>query len=270
MHRLRLQRDEVPERIVGRRRLRDLVVRLRLHRVYEVGKLDGVLDKEHRHIVADQVVVALARIELDGKAAHVARQVRGAARARHGGKAYEHRRLRPHTLEEIGRGEIRQRFMQLKVAMRGGAARVHHPLRNALVVKVGDLLAQQEVFQQRGAACAQAQRVVVLADRHALVGGQHAILVGDHVADRVRAQGLGLGSKPLFHGAVVRGIGPGGCASGSLRDIARASARERLRRVSTTGRRGLFDGGGGGLFGRGRFWHGESPGQVSAGESSKD
>ena len=47
-------------------------------------------------------------------------------------------------------------------------------LGNALVVEVGDLLAEDEVLEQRRPARAGAQRVLVVGDRRALVGGQSA------------------------------------------------------------------------------------------------
>ena len=45
-------------------------------------------------------------------------------------------------------------------------------LRDALVVEVLDLLPQDEVLQQRRAARAGLQGVLVVADRHAVVGGE--------------------------------------------------------------------------------------------------
>ena len=48
--------------------------------------------------------------------------------------------------------ELRERLVALEVAVRGRAARVHDALRNALVVEVRDLLAQDEVLEQRGPA----------------------------------------------------------------------------------------------------------------------
>ena len=68
------------------------VMRLRLHRMDQVGKLHRVLDEEDRHVVADQVPVAFVGVELDGEAAHVARGVGRAAFAGDGREAHEHRR----------------------------------------------------------------------------------------------------------------------------------------------------------------------------------
>ena len=48
----------------------------------EIRKLDRILYEENRNIVADQIPVALAGVELHGKTAHVARRVDGAGAAR--------------------------------------------------------------------------------------------------------------------------------------------------------------------------------------------
>ena len=108
VHAFGRQADEVPEIVVRGLRLRKGAVRLLLHRMDEVGKLDGVLDEEHRDVVADDVPVAFLRVELDGKAAHVARQVGRALAAGDGGKAHEGRRPLAGALEQVGAGVFRQ------------------------------------------------------------------------------------------------------------------------------------------------------------------
>ena len=90
---LGVQRDEVPERVVGALRLRDLPVRVRLAGVDHVGELDAVLDEEDRDVVADQVEGALVGVELRGEPAGVAHGVRRAARPEDGREPHEHRRL---------------------------------------------------------------------------------------------------------------------------------------------------------------------------------
>ncbi len=104
------QRDEVPEVVVRRLGLREPAVGLRLHRVDQVGELDRVLDEEDRDVVADQVPVALLRVELDGEAAHVARQVEGALAAGDGREPHERRGALAGPLEEVGPGEVGQRL----------------------------------------------------------------------------------------------------------------------------------------------------------------
>jgi hypothetical protein len=47
--------EKVPSRVVRSRRLRDLVVAPRLHRVDQVREFNGILDEEYRNVVADDV-----------------------------------------------------------------------------------------------------------------------------------------------------------------------------------------------------------------------
>jgi hypothetical protein len=146
------ERDEVPERVVRRLRLRDLVGRLRLDRVDDVGELDAVLDEEHRHVVADQVEVALGGVEFGREAADVAHGVRRAARAGHGGEPDEHRRLDRRVIEEPRARQFEQRLVELEVTVRAGAARVDHALGDPLMIEVRDLLAKVKVLDQRRGA----------------------------------------------------------------------------------------------------------------------
>ena len=69
------QRDEVPERVVGAGGLRVAAVRLHLHRMNQVRELDGILNEEHRDVVADQIEVAVFGVELHRKAADVTRGI---------------------------------------------------------------------------------------------------------------------------------------------------------------------------------------------------
>ena len=78
-----IQRDD------GRRGLRHFVMRLRLDGVHEIGKFDAVLDEENRHVISNEVPVALIRIEFCGKAAGVADGVGRASEADDGREADE-------------------------------------------------------------------------------------------------------------------------------------------------------------------------------------
>jgi hypothetical protein len=59
----------------------------------------------------------------------------------------------------------RQRLVALEEAVRGGAARVHDALGDALVVDMGDLLAEDEILEQRRSAQPSLQRILVVRDR---------------------------------------------------------------------------------------------------------
>ena len=266
--RLGRQRDEVPERVVRARRLRHLVVRFGLHRVHEVGELHRVLDEEHRDVVADQVPVAFLRVELGREAAHVAHGVGAAALARHRGEAHEHRGALADRREGHGAGDVGQRLGALEVAVRARAARVHDALRDPLVVEVGDLLAQDEVLEQRRPARAEPQRVLVVGDRHALVRRQAPIAGVDPMlrqrADvRVRSR---LGLRAVLVVLVALGDRAGGRRRGCRARGARPRARrDRIVRQRVLGRLGaVFRHARRGRFGRvdlrlQPFGHGGAP-----------
>ena len=80
----------------------------------------------------------------------------------------------PARWNRSARGEVGQRLVGLEEAVRAVAAGVDDALGDALVVEVEDLLAEVEVLEQRRAALADAQRVLVVGDRHALLGGQRS------------------------------------------------------------------------------------------------
>lgn len=73
--------NEIPEIVVGRLSLGDLVMRFRLHGVDEVGELDCILNEEHRYVVADNIPVTLLGVEFDGETTDVTDGVSATARA---------------------------------------------------------------------------------------------------------------------------------------------------------------------------------------------
>ena len=151
-------------------RLRKAAVRLGLHGVDEVGELDRVLDEEDGDVVADDVPVALLRVELDREAADVAGEVDRALAAGDRGEPHERGRALARTLEQVGPREVGERLVVLEEPVGAVAAGVHDSLRNPLVVEVEDLLAEVEVLQQRRTSDSESQRVLVVADGSALLG----------------------------------------------------------------------------------------------------
>lgn len=66
-----LETNEVPEIVVGALPSGYLVLGLRFHRMDDVREFDGVLDKEHRNIVPNDVPVALLSVKLDSETADI-------------------------------------------------------------------------------------------------------------------------------------------------------------------------------------------------------
>ena len=123
-------------------------MRLWLECMHEVWELDSVLNEVHRQVVADQVVVALRRVELDSKTAHITHRVGGTARTDGGRETHKDRRFNRRVLQKSRACELRQRLVEFEITVRPRAACVHHTLWNSLMVKVHELFAQDEVFHQ--------------------------------------------------------------------------------------------------------------------------
>ncbi len=201
------QGDVVPEGVVGGLGLGELAVGILLGGVDQVGELDGVLDEEDGDVVPHQVEIALLGVELHRKAADVARQVGRALVAGDRREAREHRNTFAGPLQEIGGRQVGQRVQALEEAMSGRAPGVDDPLGNALVVEVHDLFAQDEVLQQDRPPRPGLQRILVVADGHALVGGQ---LGGDAIGLLVQLAPGADQDGNFAGGGAGRGLGHGG------------------------------------------------------------
>jgi len=81
--------DEVPKHV----RVLEVRLRIALLRVDEARKEKRVADEEDRSVVADQIPVALLRVELHREAARITSGVCGTALPSDGREADQHRRL---------------------------------------------------------------------------------------------------------------------------------------------------------------------------------
>ena len=169
------QRHEIPERVVCGCGLWHAVMGLGLHGMYEVRKFHRILDEEHRNVVADEIPVAFIGVELHRESAHVARGVRRPTLAGDGGKTHENRSALARFVKDGRPRDLVERCITLEIPMSAGAARVYHALRNALVIEVRDLFAQDEVFEKCRTAQAHLERILVVRNGHALIGRERAI-----------------------------------------------------------------------------------------------
>ena len=157
-----VRRDEVPEIVMRRLRLRKGSVGLRLHGVNDVGKLDRILDEEDRDVVADEVPVAFLGIELDGKAAHVAGEVEEPFEPATVEKRTKAGVFSPARWKMSARVYLASELVGLEIAVRSIAAGMNHAFRNALVVEMENLLAEMKVLDQRRTARADLERVLII------------------------------------------------------------------------------------------------------------
>ena len=176
MHGFRRERNEIPEGVVGACRLRKAAVGLHFHGMDEVGEFDGILDEENRNVVADQVPVAFLGVKLDGKTAYVTRGIDRTGTACDGRYTGKHRCLLTHLGEYLGGGVLLQRGGQLEKSMHARPPRMNDPLRNSLVIEMGDFFAKDEILQKRRTARIGPERVLIIGKRDALVRGERRVL----------------------------------------------------------------------------------------------
>ena len=83
----------------------------------KIGKFDRILDKEHRNIVADDIPVALLRVELNREAADVARQIGRPFVSCDRRETHKGWSLLARPLEKIRGGDLGKRFVIFKIAV---------------------------------------------------------------------------------------------------------------------------------------------------------
>ena len=157
--------------------LREAAIRGRLGGMDQIRELDGILDEEDGDVVADNVPVALLRVEFHGKPTHIARHIGRALVASHRGEAGKDIRLLTLSLENVCRRDVFQRVERLEIAMRAVATGMHDTFRNALMVKVENLFTEDEIFGQHRAARTSFQMVLVVGDWDALLGGHGFVAI---------------------------------------------------------------------------------------------
>ena len=199
--------------------------RIRLERMDHVGELDGVPNEEHFEVVADEVPVAVDRLELDREAARIALGLGRFLRARDGREPHKHRRLYAGLVEHAGAGVFRRRLVAdlaigLEIAVRPGAPRVHHALGYPLAIEMRDLLDELIVLERRRAALADRPGRLVVPHRMPLTGRKDLVLV----AHEVLRDGIGVSREGKAKHA--------GCADQAIM----AADRTAVHKVRTSAR----------------------------------
>src|SRR5678816_3317250 len=130
-------------------RLWHFVVRFRLDRVNQIGKLDGILNKKNWNVIANEVEDTFIRIKLDCKSSGIACKICGTSRARYRRKSDKHRSYFPGIAQETCFRILGHGFVNPEMAMSCCSSCVYHSFWNSFVIEVGNLFAKDEVFQKR-------------------------------------------------------------------------------------------------------------------------
>lgn len=108
-------------------------------------------------------------------------------------------RLFPGALENISASVFGQGFVGFKKSMRTISARMHDPLRDALMIKVKDLLTEMEILDESWSERSDLE--------HVLVVGERAALRGDQDIPLGRSDLVQLSALPAHEGLVMDGCG---------------------------------------------------------------
>lgn len=122
-----------------------MCLRITLLGVDEVRELGRVANEEDRSVVEYPVPVAFLSPDLDGEPTGIASSVCRSALASDGGETDGQFRLVPNFVEELGTGDVGDIVSHLKVSVGTSALGVHHSLRDALTVEVGQKVNVVEV-----------------------------------------------------------------------------------------------------------------------------
>jgi hypothetical protein len=70
---------------------------------------------------------------------------------------------------------MRNRIGHLEITVRARSAGVNDALWNSLVIEMGDLLAERKIFQKRRTPITGFQRILIVPDDDALIGGERRL-----------------------------------------------------------------------------------------------
>ena len=170
-----------------------------LLRADEIGELHAVTQEEHRGVVADDVVVSLAGVELQREAADVADGVGETLLAGDGRETAEHRGDAA-RLEQVGLRVGGDVLGDRQFTEGAGALGVDVALRDALPVEVGVLLDEVCVGEGDGALFPDGHRVLFGPHRRAVDVRRRACVGAD-------AAGGDLGGCGVGHGLLLSSCG---------------------------------------------------------------
>src|SRR5208282_1918296 len=143
--------NKIPERVVRCCGLREATVRFHLYGMDEIWEFNGILNEKDGNIISDQIPVSFFRIKLHRKSAHIPRSVPRTCAACNRRQACEDRRLLSDLGKYSGDGVFLERRGQLEIPMYTCSSCVNDTFGNTLVIKMCDLLAQDEVFEKHRA-----------------------------------------------------------------------------------------------------------------------
>lgn len=160
VQRLWTQGQKVPEHVS----IAQIALWMSLLRVDEIGEFDGVTHEKDRSVVTDHVIVALLRVELDGKTARITSRIGTSLFSANGRKSRKNRSSLSNLVQEGGLGVASHVVGHFKVAVSTGALGMDDTFGDALAIKVGQLVNEMVVLEEDGTVGTDGERVLVIGD----------------------------------------------------------------------------------------------------------
>jgi hypothetical protein len=148
-------------------------------------------------------------VKFDGKAAHVTWRIDTAGAPSNRAESGEDGYLLADPLKEIGLGDIGKRVGELEIAVGSRSPSMDDTFRDAFVIEMENLFAKNKIFEQRRAASAGFQRILVVRYPYALVGSQVSFIAAWRMFAAammnllMRFAATALLSFDLFHGSAL-------------------------------------------------------------------
>jgi hypothetical protein len=142
-------------------------LRISLLRMQKVRELNRILNKEHRGVISNHIVVALLSVELNSESSGISNAISRSSFTCNSWESQEQRGSLSDRIQELSLSKFSNIVSHLEVAVSTGSLGVDDSLGDSLSVKLGELVNQVEVLEEDGSSGASGDRVLVVVDRHA-------------------------------------------------------------------------------------------------------
>ncbi len=132
--------------------------------VDKIGEFDGITHEKDGSVVTDHVIVALLRVELDGKTTRITSRIGTSLFSANGRKSRKNRSSLSNLVQEGGLGVASHVVGHFKVAVSTGALGMDDTFGDAFAIKVGQLVNEVVVLEEDGTVGTDGERVLVIGD----------------------------------------------------------------------------------------------------------
>lgn len=134
-----MHEDEVPEIIMSRLSCWDFVVWFRFDRMYNIDKLDAILDEEDRNIISHDIPITLICVEFDREASHISYSISTPTTTLNGGEAQKDGSGSRCVSQNSGGRYILKTFIEFEVTMGCSSSCMYNTFRNSLMIEAMNL-----------------------------------------------------------------------------------------------------------------------------------